>query len=111
MAPAVYAETFAMIMGGMASVAAEQGYDVPAGVNPVTQLHQREMVLPASQADVIRNMASGGGGSGANVHFNVSAMDADSVKKFFAKNKTHLVKALNQASRNGLQLNQVRGTL
>lgn len=50
----------------IAQASAEGGYDIPAGVNPVTQLHQKEMVLPAAQADVIRNLAgrSGGGGEG-----------------------------------------------
>ena len=43
---------------------AEGGYDIPAGVNPMTQLHEREMVLPAKQADVIRTMADGGAGAG-----------------------------------------------
>jgi hypothetical protein len=48
-----------------ATAFAEQGYDIPSGVNPVTQLHQKEMVLPAQYADVIRNMAEGGGTAGA----------------------------------------------
>jgi hypothetical protein len=43
---------------------AEGGWDVPTGVNPVTQLHEREMVLPRQQADVIRTMADQGGGKG-----------------------------------------------
>ncbi|GAA5784704.1 phage tail length tape measure family protein [Chitiniphilus shinanonensis] len=34
------------------------GYDIPAGVNPMTQLHEREMVLPAAYADVIRGLAA-----------------------------------------------------
>jgi hypothetical protein len=38
------------------------GYDIPSGRNPVTQLHEREMVLPAQYADVIRSMAGNGGG-------------------------------------------------
>jgi lambda family phage tail tape measure protein len=40
---------------------AEGGYDIPAGVNPMTQLHAQEMVLPKAQANVIRNLASEGG--------------------------------------------------
>jgi hypothetical protein len=34
------------------------GYDIPANINPVTQLHSREMVLPSHLADAIRGMAS-----------------------------------------------------
>jgi hypothetical protein len=33
----------------------EGGYDIPSGVNPITQLHQNEMVLPAALADRVRN--------------------------------------------------------
>jgi len=46
---------------------AEGGFDIPAGVNPVTQLHEKEMVLPKAQAEVIRNLASGKGGAGDRV--------------------------------------------
>lgn len=48
----------------IAQASAEGGYDIPSGVNPVTQLHEREMVLPKAQADVIRGLASNGGGGG-----------------------------------------------
>ncbi|HFC8542733.1 TPA: tape measure protein [Neisseria weaveri] len=41
---------------------AANGWDIPAGINPLTQLHENEMVLPAEQAQVIRDMAGGGGG-------------------------------------------------
>jgi lambda family phage tail tape measure protein len=40
---------------------AEGGYDIPAGVNPMTQLHEQEMVLPKQQANVIRDLAKDGG--------------------------------------------------
>jgi hypothetical protein len=71
MAPEVGAATFGEAMAYEASVAAEQGYDVPSGVNPIAQLHQREMVLPAPIADTFRNAAAntGGGGGGAQVQF------------------------------------------
>ena len=54
------------LVAGMAiaEASAEGGYDIPAGTNPVTQLHEREMVLPKAQADVIRGLASNGGSSG-----------------------------------------------
>lgn len=45
------------------AMSASGGYDIPRGVNPMTQLHQEEMVLPAKYADVIRQMASTGGGA------------------------------------------------
>jgi len=55
--------------GGLLATAAG-GYDIPAGINPVTQLHEREMVLPAQYADVIRSMA-GGGSSAPSVIVNI----------------------------------------
>ena len=48
----------------IAEASAEGGYDIPSGTNPVTQLHEREMVLPKEQADVIRGLASNGGSGG-----------------------------------------------
>jgi hypothetical protein len=42
------------------AAAAKGGYDVPMNVNPLTQLHSREMVLPEKLADVIRGMSSSG---------------------------------------------------
>ncbi len=73
---AVYAAALAFPM-------AEGGFDVPAGINPLTQLHSQEMVLPAKYADVIRGMAGGGGSGGGDVHHHHhygSSMDA---KSFF----------------------------
>jgi hypothetical protein len=51
------------MVAGQAIASAEGGYDIPAGTNPMTQLHEKEMVLPRAQADVIRSLASGGGGT------------------------------------------------
>lgn len=54
------------LVAGMAiaDASAEGGYDIPAGVNPVTQLHEKEMVLPKAQAEVIRGLAANGGAGG-----------------------------------------------
>lgn len=44
------------------------GFDIPRGKNPLTQLHEEEMVLPAQHANTIRQlgraMESGGGSAG-----------------------------------------------
>ncbi|WP_426196186.1 hypothetical protein [Massilia sp. DWR3-1-1] len=53
------------IVIGTTIASAEGGYDIPGGVNPVTQLHEKEMVLPKGPADVIRGLAANGGGAGA----------------------------------------------
>jgi hypothetical protein len=54
------------LVAGMAiaDASAEGGYDIPGGVNPVTQLHEKEMVLPKAQAEVIRGLAANGGAGG-----------------------------------------------
>lgn len=52
------------IVIGQTIASAEGGYDIPAGVNPVTQLHEKEMVLPKAQAEVIRGLAANGGAGG-----------------------------------------------
>lgn len=54
--------------GGLLSAAG--GFDIPSGINPVTQLHEREMVLPAQYAEVIRSMA-GGSSSAPSVIVNI----------------------------------------
>jgi hypothetical protein len=83
-----------------AGIAAEKGYDVPVGVNPVTQLHQKEMVLPAAQADVIRGMAEGGVGGGG-VTYNVHAMDSHSILETLRRNPSALGNAMQYAARMG----------
>lgn len=51
-ATAAYAATAAFAPLASAS----QGYDIPSGVNPLTQLHEEEMVLPASIANPMRGL-------------------------------------------------------
>lgn len=68
--------------GAVAS--ASGGFDIPAGINPLTQLHQNEMVLPDKHAAVIRRLADegqGGGGGAANVVMNITTPNADSFRR------------------------------
>lgn len=60
-------------LGGAAGATASAagGYDIPSGENPLTQLHEKEMVLPAQYADVIRGLA-GNGGTGASGGININ---------------------------------------
>ncbi len=46
-------------VAGLASkiTSARGGYSVPKGVNPITQLHEEEMVLPKAEANAVRRMA------------------------------------------------------
>lgn len=99
MAPAAGAAAFSAAMSfGAVIPAAAQGYDIPAGVNPLTQLHEKEMVLPAAQAQVIRDMSNGGGSAGANI--TIHAVDAAGVKKLFMDHGSSLVAALAKQNRN-----------
>lgn len=115
-APAFGAAMSAAAMAFAPVASASMGFDIPAGVNPVTQLHAREMVLPAKHADVIRRMADGGGtddgaaGDGAagerpiiiNQTNNVSALDGPSVRDVLMDNTRALVDALKSANRDFL---------
>ncbi len=100
------AGVFALIMGLSSKVAsASGGYDIPAGINPLTQLHEQEMVLPAKYANVIRDMAAGGGsgqsGSSGDTHFHthVTAVDARSVQKLFMDHRSSLHDAMKASIR------------
>ena len=99
--------------GQMASAAG--GFDIPTGVNPITQLHQNEMVLPAQIAQPLRGMisdyATGGGASatgGGDTHhhyhgdLNISALDGASVYRTLIDNRTHVQRALGEMVRGGM---------
>lgn len=63
MAAGVFAATMAMVMGAKSSIkSASGGYSIPRGLNPITQLHEEEMVLPRPYANAIRDMAAGRSG-------------------------------------------------
>ncbi len=101
LAAAAFASILAMVLGARSSISsARGGYDIPAGINPMTQLHEREMVLPAAQADVIRRMAddrvSGGGGN----HYHVHAVDARGVERLLRDNGHVLTSVLREQARN-----------
>lgn len=97
------------IVGKVAS--ARGGYDIPAGVNPVTQLHEEEMVLPKQHANTIRalgkNLTSdggigGGGGSSAQTfnNFTIQAWDSKDVRRFMEKHGRELAGGLKGYNRN-----------
>ena len=82
--------------------AAKQGFDIPKGVNPLTQLHEEEMVLPAPLANAVRDMAGGGGsGSGSpSVTIHLNAIDARSGADFLKANAGTIAKAIQGQMRN-----------
>lgn len=67
------------------------GWDIPAGINPLTQLHENEMVLPAEHAQTIREMAGQQGDSDSTIIINSTGGD------FIHKND--LAKLLKQMKR------------
>jgi len=87
------------LVGGLVSQlpSAAGGWDVPQGINPITQVHEREMVLPAQYADVIRGMANGSPSGGGTVV--IHAIDARGVKEFVESGD--FARAWQQARRNG----------
>ncbi|MCV2452443.1 phage tail protein [Acinetobacter johnsonii] len=102
------------LVGGLAGKikSARGGYDIPAGVNPVTQLHEEEMVLPKQHANTIRalgkNLTSdggiggGGGSSEPPIYFSpvIQAWDSRDVKRFMAKHGRELFQGLKGYNRN-----------
>jgi hypothetical protein len=102
LALAAMAATMAAVIGLKGSIkSARNGYDIPAGINPMVQLHESEMVLPKAQADAVRGMAEGGGGMGGGITINVHAIDAAGVKKFLMDNSYHVAEAVKKQFRNG----------
>ena len=88
----------ASVMGLIGSVghSASGGFDV-GNFAPVTQLHPKEMVLPAALANRVRNMTGGGG----SVQIVINATDAKSVRRLLLDNPDALGEAIGQARRKG----------
>lgn len=101
-APAFGAAMLATAQSYGAVAAAESGYDVPSGVNPVTQLHQKEMVLPEDLAEGARQTFKRGGG-GDTYHVHISAMDSSSFHDYIHQksNQSALVDTLQHAHSRG----------
>jgi hypothetical protein len=78
------------------------GFDIPAGLNPLTQLHEQEMVLPASIANPLRaNLAAGGGSGGDTNHYHFSPTVNVNGGGAPQKIAETAVAALRSAARNG----------
>jgi hypothetical protein len=107
LALAAMASVFAAVSSmGSKVKSASRGFDIPRGLNPMTQLHEEEMVLPSQYANVIRGMASGDGGGQSRVggdqhHYHINAIDARSFERFARDNKRALAGALKDAARDG----------
>jgi hypothetical protein len=94
------------LVGGLVSSlpSAAGGFNIPAGMNPVTQLHEKEMVLPRHIADPLREQLAGGGmggtsGPNVTVQINSTVTDVASLRTFIASEQFKL--AMREATRNG----------
>lgn len=63
-APAFGASMAAAATAFAPLASAEGGWDIPAGTTGLMRFHEREMMLPAKHADVIRDLADNGGAAG-----------------------------------------------
>lgn len=82
LAPAAASAAFAGSMAWASSlISAAGGFSIPSGMNPVAQLHQEEMVLPADIANPLRSKLSGAGGRGlggdTHFHFDMGGIIGD----------------------------------
>ncbi|MFX4814263.1 phage tail protein [Acinetobacter baumannii] len=106
------AAAFGLVAGLAGKIkSARGGYDIPSGVNPVTQLHEDEMVLPSQHANTIREMgkamrsgasfgaaaAAESGGAGPTIH--ISAVDAKSIERLLRSNGRAVASGLQSYAR------------
>lgn len=111
-APIVAGVTFAAVLAlGATLKSAAGGFDIPAGMNPVTQLHAQEMVLPKEYAEVIRGMAGGGGGGAAGPAqpIIIYAMDSQDVARALAKAPNAVARHAAQGFSNGVSMPKSAG--
>ena len=105
LAIAAMAAIFAAVMGmkskaGGSTPSAANGFDIPRGVNPLTQLHEEEMVLPKEQAEAIRNLKDG---QQANMNVNINAVDGEGVRRLFANHPKAMAEGIKTLQRRGVQ--------
>ncbi len=104
--PMLALASMAAVMGAVMGLgskvpSASMGFDIPAGLNPLTQLHEQEMVLPKEHAEVIRSLAAQGGGSGGTTHNTIYAMDSRSFEQFLKDNPGALSAGNRHAAKRG----------
>lgn len=119
LAPAAAASALAGAMAFLPMAFAEGGFDIPSGVNPLTQLHEEEMVLPKNLANPLRSMlaapqrsgladaaayagraANNNAASGGDVHYH-DHTERGMTPSQIVNNRNALAKALKMAHREG----------
>lgn len=100
LAPIAAAAAFAGVSSLARNVlSAEGGFDIPRGANPMVQLHEQEMVLPARHANVIRDLAEGDGGGGRSGAVTVELKAHPMPGNYFMVHRDQLVAAIKSARR------------
>jgi hypothetical protein len=104
LAVAAMAAIFAAVSGMSKSVkSASQGFDIPKGMNPMTQLHEEEMVIPAKYAnglrDLINSNSAGSQAAGQAFHYNDYSGRLSEAE--IARNAGAFVKVMKKQLRNG----------
>jgi TP901 family phage tail tape measure protein len=101
LAPEVGASTFAEAMTFAGAASAFHGFDIPPNLNPITQLHGGEMVLPRKYADMFREMESSPGGrrGGGDTHVHLHTLDTSTVDQALRNRTGTLAKALRDHAR------------
>lgn len=97
---AVLAATMAML-GGMKSAAG--GFDIPRTMNPVTQLHAGEMVLPRALADRVRSITEDHQPISFTFAPRVQALDRRGVEDVLKSQAATFLKQMAEWARNGRQ--------
>ncbi|RCS59716.1 phage tail tape measure protein [Parvibium lacunae] len=110
LAVAAAAAMLALVLGYRAMVkSASGGFDIGFGDNPLTQLHQEEMVLPRVYGNTLRDMAEvyTNSKTGADTQAASNAapivLGGVSAGDFFIAHKRELAQALKAATRNGVR--------
>lgn len=99
LAPAAAIAAGAVVMGFAKNISSAEGgwWQIPG--DQIAQVHKNEMVLPAPEAQGIRDIVSGGKRVGGGDTYNINAVDAPSVKRLFMENSGALVDVLKSAKR------------
>jgi hypothetical protein len=103
LAPVMAIAAAGMVLGFIGKIAsAAGGFDVPAGMSPMTQLHEEEMVLPKHIANPLReSLESGGGaGGGGSLHVTIHAVDGASIERLIRNNSGAFARGLGSIARN-----------
>jgi hypothetical protein len=108
-APAFGAGMSLAAMAFSTAASASGGYDIPAGVNPLTQLHEQEMVLPATLANPLRTMLASGdtpsasGGGDVHLHYAPTIQNGQQqgLRQLIANDRDALLDFVKTAVRDG----------